>query len=98
MHWQTVVASKTQPEQRQTLYRSGHTQNTYTHGGGLTQGHADGRCYTNTSHWSIPHYRPSQPVSLPAISSLLLSRKRYAAENMSASPNVGKKSKLGLKL
>lgn len=28
-----------------------------------TQGHTDGRCYTNTSHWSVPYYQLSQPVA-----------------------------------
>lgn len=38
-----------------------HTHS-HTHSG-PTQGHTDGRCYTNTSHWSIPYYQLSQSAS-----------------------------------
>lgn len=53
--------------------------------GGSAQGHTDGRCNTNTSHWSIPYYQLSQPASYLVTASNL-----SAALNMSASLMRGK--------
>lgn len=65
---------RTQPGHLKTLHRKWQRGITLKHThtralGGSTQGHTDGRCYTNTSHWSMPYYQLSQPASYPVTAS-----------------------------